>query len=676
MLKNRLDQETSPYLLAHRDNPVFWQPWDQAALDVARQEGKPILLSIGYSACHWCHVMARESFEDSETAAVMNELFVNIKVDREERPDLDTIYQSALAEMGQQRGWPLTMFLTPEGVPYAGGTYFPPVPRYDRPAFCDALREMAEVYRQDPHGVAGESAHLVEALQAPARGGGEISATFMTHVAGQLLDGVDVVYGGFGSEPKFPHTMALELLWRAHLRTGHKSFRDAVVTTAEHMCLGGIYDHLGGGFARYAVDERWLVPHFEKMLYDNALLIELLTRLWRETREPLFAERVEETAAWLVREMTLPGGGFAASLAADSEGYGETEAGEGAFYVWQGHEIDKVLDRDSPFFKEHYDVAAEGNWEGTTILNRLERPNREDPAVEARLAELRAKLWRARETRPRPERDDKVLADWNGMMIAALADAGATFARRDWLDAALAAFAFVCERMSDSGRLHHSFRDGRRSDAAILDDQAQMARAALYLFETIGDSNLLRQAEAWVETADRLFWDDDGGGYFYTAADARAIITRTKTAQETSTPSGNAVMVEVLARLHALTAVDAYRDRAEATVAAFSADASTRFFSNASLINNSELLRGLVQVVVVGPPDVEATRDLHRAVREAPLLDRLLLNIPPDAALPESHPAAGKTLVAGRPAAYVCHGGTCQLPVTDAESLMNSLKAE
>ena len=504
----------------------------------------------------------------------MNRLFVNVKVDREERPDVDMIYQSALAELGQQRGWPLTMFLTPDAKPYGGGTYFPPTPGYGRPAFRDVLQAMADAHANDAGKAAADAAKLVAALETKGKGGkegtgGQISVTQLNHVATQLAEGVDVVYGGFGREAKFPHTMALEVIWRAHCRTGHASFREAVLLSAEQMCLGGIYDHLGGGFYRYAVDEFWLVPHFEKMLYDNALIIDLLVMLWQGTGNPLFARRIEDTADWLLREMRTPEGGFAASLAADSAGYADTEAGEGAFYVWSEAEIDAVLGAESDVFKAHYDVSAEGNWDGTNVLNRSARPEGKESETEARLSDMRARLRAAREARPRPALDDKILADWNGLAIAALANAGAVFGRRAWIDAAIEAFDFVRREMSDGRRLHHSFRQGQRGRAAILDDYANMARAALGLFEATGDGSLLRQAEDWAAVAEEDYWDRDGSGYFVTSGTEGAAILRPKTAQETSTPSGNGVMAGVLARLYGLTAEAAYRARAEATIAAF-----------------------------------------------------------------------------------------------------------
>ncbi len=680
MAQNRLDQSTSPYLLLHRDNPVHWQPWGAEALEQARRENKPILLSSGYSACHWCHVMARESFENAETAALMNALYVNIKVDREERPDIDEIYQSALAEMGQMRGWPLTMFLTPQGEPFLGGTYYPPEAGYGRPAFRDILKSAAVSYAEDPQAAHATAGRLITELKgATQRTKGTISPELRNHVANQLLDNVDRVYGGIGQDAKFPQPMVQELLWRAFHRTGHKPFGGAVELSVEQMCLGGLFDHLGGGFARYCVDDRWLVPHFEKMLYDNALLIELLTTLWQATGKPLFAQRAAETVSWALREMQLPSGGFASSLAADSPGHGDIESGEGAFYLWHEEEIDVVLGDEATLFKSYYDVDFDGNWDGNTILNRLDRPPGRDLEREEQLTGLRAKLFAVRETRPKPERDDKVLADWNGHMIAALVGAGRTFERPEWIEAAAHAYHFVCDNLDIDGRLRHSFCAGQAPAVAFLDDHAAMARAALNLFEARGDLHDLQQARAWVATADKHYWDDEGGGYFFAADDAEAVILRNKSARETAVPSGNAVMVGVLARLHAITGEETYLKRARATVAAFAADVPSDFMGLATLINNSEQLEGLVQVVVIGDPDLRETREMVRLAGDAtrpgrtPPLDRIVLQVSPSATLPTGHPADGKSQIDGRATAYICQGSTCQLPVTDPDLLREAL---
>ena len=669
MSENLLKRETSPYLLQHAQNPVHWRAWNDAALAEAARAEKPILLSVGYAACHWCHVMAHESFEDANTAALMNDLFVNIKVDREERPDLDTIYQSALALLGEQGGWPLTMFLTPKGEPFWGGTYFPNTSRYGRPGFKDVLRGIANAYTQDKEKVGKNVAALRDALQKlsqPMPGTG-IAPGLLDQMAQRLRGEVDPVNGGIGGAPKFPQVSILELLWRAWLRTDDHAHRHAVVVSLTAMCQGGIYDHLGGGFARYSTDERWLVPHFEKMLYDNAELLDLLTLAWQDKREPLFATRVLETVGWVLREMVAPSGGFSSTIDADSEGH------EGKFYIWTEAEIDALLDADSGAFKTFYDVTPGGNWEGATILNRRAHAAEPDEATAQALAHCRKTLFEARQKRVPPGLDDKVLTDWNGLMIAALARAATVFQREDWLGAAKRAFAFVAGSMTKGGRLRHAFRDGKLAHPATLDDYAHMARAALALHEATGEKEFLDQARAWVAVLDKHYWDAAGAGYFFSADDTADVIVRTKTANDSATPSGNGTMVGVLARLHHLTGEEAHRDRAEALVMLFSGEAARNFFPLATLLNNAALLRAPVQIVVVGPRADSGTQALLRAVHGVSLADAVLSVIPPEGALPQGHPAAGKGMVDGKPAAYVCRGPVCSLPLTDAEALNAAL---
>jgi hypothetical protein len=669
--RNLLDRETSPYLLQHRGNPVHWRPWGPEALAEARAANKPVLLSVGYAACHWCHVMAHESFEDPETAAVMNELFVNIKVDREERPDIDTIYQSALALLGENGGWPLTMFLTADGEPFWGGTYFPPEPSYGRPGFRDVLRRVAEVYRSEPATIATNRAALMDALAKlglPQGAAPALSVAALDGIAQRLEREIDRVNGGIGGAPKFPNPTILELLWRAWRRSGTASCRDAVMLTLDRMSQGGIYDHLGGGYARYATDVRWLVPHFEKMLYDNAQLLELLALAWADTAKPLYAERARETVGWLLREMVAEGGAFAATQDADSEGE------EGRFYVWDEAEIDALLGPRAARFKAAYDVRAGGNWEDRTILNRLQRPEPGSADEEAALAADRALLFGAREKRVKPGWDDKVLADWNGLMIKALAEAAMIFGEPGWLAAAERAFAFVSRHMSEDGRLKHSYRAGRLKHAGLLDDHANMARAAIVLLEATGDPAYLAEAEAWADVLDRHYWDAAHGGYFLTADDAEALIIRTRSCADHATPAGNAVALGVLARLWHLTGRERYRERADALVAGFAGELTRNFFPLAGFLNAFELYRNAAQVVLVGDAGDAATAALRRAAFAAGHPDRIVATVPPGAELPASHPAHGKGMAGGRPAAYVCIGATCTLPLTDPAALTATLR--
>ncbi|MQA65563.1 MAG: DUF255 domain-containing protein [Alphaproteobacteria bacterium] len=674
-MRNELDSETSPYLLSHARNPVHWMAWGEAALERARKENKPVLLSVGYAACHWCHVMAHESFEDPETARAMNENFVSIKVDREERPDIDTIYQSALALLGEHGGWPLTMFLTPDGTPFWGGTYFPPEARYGRPGFRTLLARVAEVYRQEHDKVTQNAEAMRAALgrMSDATPGNLIPAAIADQVAQRLLGEFDSTNGGIGAAPKFPHVPVFDLVFRAGLRTGNPAFAEAVVFALRKMSQGGIYDHLRGGYARYSTDTRWLVPHFEKMLYDNAQLLGALQLALNATGDPLFAARITETADWVLAEMIAEGGGLAATLDADSEGE------EGRFYVWTEAEVDQVLgtDDDARLFKKFYDVTATGNWEGKCILNRIDHPETLDPETETRLAVARKRLLAARAPRVRPGWDDKVLADWNGLMIVALARAGAAFERADWTAAALAAFDFVRTRMAvpgtDSARLVHSYRAGRQGGPATLDDYAAMINAALVLHEVTGDDGLLESATSWIATLDRYYADDTNGGYFLTASDASDLIVRTRNAHDGATPSGNGLMVMAFARLFATTAEDRWRQRAEWAIRAFSGELERNVFPLATLINAADFLARAVQVVIVGRRGEAATDALIVAAHHAAQPNLVLQVVAPGAELPKGHPAQGKTQAGGTATAYVCARQVCSLPFTDATELTNAI---
>ena len=459
--QNRLSRETSPYLLQHQHNPVHWWPWGPDALAEAKRTNKPILLSVGYAACHWCHVMAHESFEDEATAAAMNELFVSIKVDREERPDIDQIYMNALHLLGEQGGWPLTMFLAPDGSPFWGGTYFPKTSQYGRVAFTDVLREVARIFRDEPNKIAQNRNSLVAKLAERARSDNpaNIGITELDSAATSIARATDPVNGGLRGAPKFPQCAMLEFLWRAGARTKDDRFFLTTELALTRMSQGGIYDHLGGGYARYSVDDKWLVPHFEKMLYDNAQILDMLALDYARIKNPLFRERAAETVGWLRREMTTPEGGFASSLDADSEGE------EGKFYVWSLKEIEHALGPadaapysagdSAAFFAAKYDVSHNGNFENSNILTRLNGLADTSDEV-GRLAMLRSMLQQERTKRVRPGLDDKVLADWNGLMIAALAHSAAAFDAPDWIEMARTAFDFVARSMTQDDRLGHS----------------------------------------------------------------------------------------------------------------------------------------------------------------------------------------------------------------------------
>jgi hypothetical protein len=672
MTGNLLDAETSPYLQLHKDNPVHWRPWNETALEEAREANKPILLSIGYTACHWCHVMNEESFADPETAALMNANFVNIKVDREERPDLDLIYQTAAQALGNNGGWPLTVFLTPQGEPYFVGTYYPREERYGQPAFRRVLDEVARVYRDQPEPVANTTARVQQAYanlwSRDLRG--QIDGTLLDQAALNIGRRFDLFYGGTIGAPKFPSFGLVEQLWRAYLRSGAEQFAQLVHTTLGGLCMGGIYDHVGGGLHRYATDERWLVPHFEKMLYDNAQYIDLLTLVWQQNRLPLYRVRVEETIDWLLRDMMVEQG-FASSLDADSEGV------EGKYYVWTEAEIDAALvGTFSQKFKTIYNVSREGNWEGRNILTRMgpAAAYPQSDADEAMLKRQRELLLAARQKRVAPMRDDKVLADWNGLTIAALANAGAVFRNTAWLTAAIRAFDFVERALGDGDRLYHSWRNGKRHHTGFADDYAHMARAAFTLWEVTADRRYLDRTRAWIHVLNDHFWDVQNGGYFFTSDDSDPLIVRSRMVYDQIAPSANGLMVGLLGRLYLSTWDNSYRDRSNALIEAFSGEAARAFSGMPSYLAGLETVMTALQIVLVGPLTNPKTHELVSAVMGRSLPNRTLVIADPNQTLAEGHPAYGKKMENGQPTAYICQRMTCSAPITNPVTLSQVLQ--
>jgi uncharacterized protein len=667
---NLLAQSTSPYLLQHKDNPVHWRQWGPEALAEAEQANKPILLSVGYAACHWCHVMAHESFENEATAALMNDLFVNIKVDREERPDLDAIYQTALNMMGEQGGWPLTVFLTPKGEPFWGGTYFPPEPKFGRPAFQEALREVSRLYRENGEQVAKNSQTLRQGLTQAFeanRPGQQLDPATLDAAMKRLCQQIDVFHGGLLGAPKFPNTPVIELMWRAYQTTGLPQYLHAVDMTLTNMSQGGIYDHLGGGFSRYSVDDRWLVPHFEKMLYDNAQMVDVLTLVWLNTRNPTYRARIEETVGWAMREMLTEGGAFASSIDADSEGV------EGKFYVWTEAEIDEALGKDAALFKRVYDVRPAGNWEGHNILHRLRAPVPLPAVEEGKLNALREKLFLRRDKRVKPGRDDKVLADWNGLMIYALANAADALGRVDWQAAAVKAFWFVADTMGKDDTLAHSWR-GKIGTPGLADDYANMARAALALYEITGHPPYFERAQGWVKTLNDKFWRMDIGGYTLTPSDGDHLITRVRTVLDGATPSANGTMMHVLGRLEALTGDTVHGERFSVLTQAFAEDARRQLIPSATYLCGFDFILRAVQIVIVGQrnePGVTAFRDV---LKRLSLPNKVVTVVAPGEALHATHPANGKGQVNNRATVYLCAGRTCSAPITDPNQFELSLK--
>ncbi len=663
---NRLAQETSPYLLQHKDNPVDWWPWGPQALAEARASNRPILLSVGYAACHWCHVMAHESFEDEATAAVMNDLFVNIKVDREERPDIDQIYMNALHHLGEQGGWPLTMFLTPEGEPVWGGTYFPKTSQYGRPAFVDVLRELSRLFREEPDKIKQNRDALMERLAAKARAAGrvDVGRAQLDNFAMQVARLIDTTNGGLRGAPKFPQCAMFEFLWRAGLRGTDARFFGLVDHTLDRICEGGIYDHLGGGFSRYAVDERWLVPHFEKMLYDNAQLLELLALAYLRSGNSLFLTRARETVGWLTREMTAKEGAFCSSLDADSEGQ------EGKFYVWPLDEITSALGADdAAFFAAHYDVTAGGNFEGHNILNRLKALPRtaED---EARLSMLRSMLQQRREQRVRPGLDDKVLADWNGLMISGLANAGAMLDQPDWISLAARAFDFIARAMTKGDRLGHSWRDGKLLFPGLASDYAAMIKAALALHEATGEKKHLERALAWQAAFDRHYANENNGGYYLTADDAEGLVVRPDSTLDDATPNPNGIAAQNLIRLAVFSGDESFRAKADNLIQGVLAEGADNLFARISLLNAVDLRIHGAEIVIAG---TEAN-PLTGAALKLPCLTRIVVRAPAAEALSPSHPAQEKIGAASGAAAFICIGQTCSLPVTAPEDIAKSFE--
>lgn len=668
-LSNVLGASASPYLQQHRDNPVHWQVWGESALNEAARSGKPILLSIGYAACHWCHVMAHESFEDPETAAVMNELFVNIKVDREERSDIDQIYMAALHAMGEQGGWPLTMFLNRKGEPFWGGTYFPNTSRYGRPDFISVMRRIADIYAAEPDKVTKNAdavrSHLDRTLAAAGMPS-DPPVDILSKQAAGILSIVDRNHGGIGQAPKFPNASMLETLWRHWRSSQAENARDASLQWLRVMINGGIYDHIGGGLARYTVDAGWLVPHFEKMLYDNAQLIRSLTWAHGETGDGLFRTRIEETIDWLIREMRLPGGGFASSLDADSEGE------EGRFYVWSKAEVDRILGSEAALFCIQYDVSETGNWEGKNILNRLEHPPGSDADTESSLTASRQSLLQERDKRIRPERDDKVLADWNGLMIRALAEAGQHFDRADWTVLAAEAFDFIVGSMSFQGRLAHAWCNGVTTYPALASDYGTMMGAALSLYQGSMDSRYLEQARQWQIILDDHYGDDTGS-YFYTADDSTDVLLRTRHEQDDAAPSANASILESMARLALLSDDADLTNRANAMAAALWGRIKDMPMAASGTVNAIATIQSPKKLILVNP-----AKDMIETIRSTPdpsRMDLLVDDLETARSLVGDRQAIDQT-DSGKQhqaAAFLCNGPVCLPPIDNAEDLKKAL---
>ncbi|MCG3159825.1 MAG: hypothetical protein JMDDDDMK_00845 [Acidobacteria bacterium] len=680
---NRLINETSPYLLQHAHNPVDWYTWGEDAFERARREDKPVLLSIGYSACHWCHVMERESFEDEAIAKLMNDNFVNIKVDREERPDLDTIYMNAVQMMTGHGGWPMTVFLTPDGKPFYGGTYFPPNDRHGMPGFPRILIALAEAYRErrdeiesSADGALGE----LKRLDRIAQQEGELGYEIADHAANQLLRTLDPVNGGFGNRPKFPPSMSLQFLLRQWRRTKDASALNAVELTLNKMARGGMYDQLGGGFHRYSVDEKWLAPHFEKMLYDNALLSRVYTEAFLATGNEFYRRIATETLDYVVREMTDRSGGFYSTQDADSEGE------EGKFFVWTPEEVVALLgEEDARLFNRYFDVSEMGNFEGHSILHvdedvdviaRLMRAPRE------RLLEViergRPILFDAREKRVKPYRDEKILTAWNGLMMRSFAEASRAFDRKDYLEAATRNAEFLLANLRRDGRLLRTYKDGESKLNGYLEDYAYVVDGLLALYEASFDLRWFEEARALTETMIEQFQDAEAGGFFFTSADHETLITRTKDFYDNAIPSGNSVAAAALLRLSLFTGEDRYRQIAETILRLMKSTMMRAPSAFGYLLSALDLLLASpYEIAIIGAPEAEDTRAMINVVFKRYLPNKVV------AFAPEADSRASRTIkllegrdrIDGKATAYVCRDFYCESPTTDAGKLAEQLGA-
>ena len=670
MSHNRLSQETSPYLLQHKDNPVHWMGWSEQALQEAQKRNQPILLSVGYAACHWCHVMAHESFEDPVTADLMNQNFINIKVDREERPDIDRIYMAALHSLGEQGGWPLTMFLTPDALPFWGGTYFPPETRFGRPSFRHVLTEISRIWTQERNKITQNAEAISTALQQPryTTGPNLLSSTEINQAADVIINATDPHYGGLKGAPKFPQGPIFTFLWEIYLRTQNEKARDAVLTTLTQISNGGIYDHLAGGIARYSTDHKWLAPHFEKMLYDNAQYVSLLTRAWLKTESPLYFSRIKQTIEFVLREMTSSDGCFTSSYDADSEGE------EGKYYVWSQTEIQRLLEpHEFEIFQTAYDVTASGNWEGHNILNRTHDKTPNTPENEKVLAGARAKLWAARNKRIPPQHDDKVLADWNGLFITALAEASLIFDQKEWANAATRAFTGCLNLFWKNDRLLHSHRASSTRHEGTTDDYANFITAALALHAVIGDPQYVTKAQELAAALEDNHWDHVHNGFYHASQKHTKLPIKSRTIEDDATPNANSVMIKNYNDLYHLTGDNSFTTKATQITEAFASAAKSNPFAAPGLLKNTILLQDAIQLVLTNESKPAKNEMLLLALKHVGLNATVHIT-GTNSSLPANHPAYGKTISNGKPTLYLCRGMTCANPATTTTETLSALR--
>ena len=682
-MPNRLINETSPYLLQHANNPVDWYPWGEEALARARDEDRPILLSIGYSACHWCHVMERESFENDAIAELMNQYFVNIKVDREERPDLDAVYMEAVQMLTGSGGWPMTVFLTPDGKPFYGGTYFPPVDRHNMPGFPRLLETVSQAYRNSHSEIQRVTGQLTEQMGRTAnmpRGTGALDESILHNAYNQLATNFDYQNGGVGSAPKFPQAMTLEILLRYHAHGHNARALSMLNLTLEKMARGGIYDQVGGGFHRYSTDTYWLVPHFEKMLYDNALLARLYLHAWLATGRSLYRRITEETLDYVLREMTGQHGGFFSATDADSEGE------EGKFFVWSPDEIEAVLGaEDAALFNGFFGVTQRGNFEGKNILNitvkAADFAQRQGVTLEHLVDVIqrgKLALWQEREKREHPLLDDKALASWNGLMLRAFAEAGAALERQDYLDAAAKNAEFLLTELRPNGLLLRTFREGQAKLPGFLEDYSFVADGLLALYEATFERRWLDAAVELANQMVELFWDEGAEAFYDTGRDHEELVIRPRDVFDNAQPCGGSVASDLLLRLSVATGNEEYAAKSIAPLRTLAelmgrAPAGTGRW----LAALDFYLSTPKEVAVIGPTSDPATAELLRTVNGRYLANRVLVGANGEGTASASGLPLleGRGMVDGRPTAYVCENYACQLPVTDAEALARQLNA-
>jgi uncharacterized protein YyaL (SSP411 family) len=686
-MPNRLAAESSPYLQQHADNPVDWRPWGDEALELARREDKPLLLSIGYSSCHWCHVMERESFEDPEVAALMNDAFVCVKVDREERPDIDQVYMRAVQAMSGQGGWPLTVFLTPQGDPYYGGTYFPPTPRHGMPSFSQILKAAAGAWRERPEDVRNGANELISVLRRAERhvedeSGGEPGPGLLDKAAHVMARQYDAVHGGFGQAPKFPQPVTLEVLLRQHDRTGDRDALAMVLHTLRRMAAGGIHDQLGGGFHRYSVDARWLVPHFEKMLYDNALLARVYLDAWRVTGDEDLEGVTRSTLDYVLTDLQAPDGGFYSARDADSEGV------EGRFYVWTPSQVEAVLPaEDARLFMRCYGMTEAGNFDGANIpwlptdLDAVAGEVGSSPAeLRRRLGEARASLLEVRARRSPPFRDQKILAGWNGMTLRALAEAGGAMSAPGYVSAAERGMEFLLGELRPEARLLHTFRDGVARVPGFLEDHAALGNALLSLHEATIDPRWLHEARWCVEEILARFWSDAEGVFHDAPDDGERLFMRARDVMDNATPSGSSLATELLLRAGHLFGEPRYEEVARRVLARESgamARFPTAFGRLLSALDRS--LAEPVEVAVVGHPREEDTRSLLARALEGFHRNRTVAGKAPGTVVEGVPVLEARDAVEGKATAYVCRGYACRAPTTEARELsaqLNESKSE